>query len=154
MDYFVLKDGEIVGPFRRDEIVARLETEVFEEDDLAQQEGSVHWTPLRALFDGSSPSETNGAAVAPDWKTLGIWMFRRARYMVENDPLRAGFIFLGVGIIVVLLSHWSVLLWLPWFLVASYAGVLLFRRGAAGLATLLLACVLLALVAAFVTLKR
>jgi hypothetical protein len=43
--------------------------------------------------------------------------------------------------------------WFPWFAVAVYAGILLFRRGAAGNATLLLGCILVAVAVGFATLR-
>jgi hypothetical protein len=52
-----------------------------------------------------------------------------------------------------LLSYWPAALWLPWFAVAVYAGILLFRRGAAGNATLLLGCILVAVAVGFATLR-
>ncbi|HEX5175823.1 MAG TPA: hypothetical protein VFV83_02285, partial [Chthoniobacteraceae bacterium] len=81
------------------------------------------------------------------------WAFRRGRHLVENDPLRGGFIFFGIGTGVLLLSFWPPALWIPWLAVAVYAGILLFRRGAAGNATLLLGCVLVAVVVGLATMR-
>lgn len=154
MNYFVLKQGEILGPFLREDLLAQIEGNVFDESDLAQPEGSAHWTPLRLLLDGDPSGTIDPAAVAPDWRTLGTWAFRRARHAILSDPLRSGFVFFGIGLATLLLSLWPAALWLPWFAVSAYAGVLLFRRGAAGNATLLLGCVLVVVAVALATMRR
>jgi hypothetical protein len=152
MNYFVLKRGEILGPFRREDLLRQIEENVFLENDLGQPEGSAHWTPLRLLLDGEAAVEEPGA-IAPDWRTLVTWGFRRARHLVQNDPFRGGFVFFGIGAGILLLSFWPPALWLPWLVVAAYAGILLFRRGAAGNATLLLGCVLVAVVVGLATMR-
>ena len=154
MNYFVLKQGEILGPFQRDDLVAQLEGNVFVETDLAQPAGSSHWTPLRLLLEGNATSGPDTAAVAPDWRTLATWAWRRTRHGVATDPLRTGFVFFGIGVAVLLLSFYPAALWLPWFAVAAYAGVLLFQRGAAGNATLLLGCVLVVVAVALATMRK
>ena len=154
MDYFVLKRGDIVGPFRKEDLVAQLATHALEPGDVAQIEGSQHWVPVRELIDAPDPVEDQPGAVAPDWRTLGVWACRRLRYFVFYEPLRAGFVCLAIGVAIVLLSWWPPLLWLPWFLIAGLAGILLFRAGAAGTATVLLACVLLGIVLGWVIMGR
>jgi hypothetical protein len=72
---------------------------------------------------------------------------------VQTDPFRGGFVFFGIGAGILLLSFWPPALWLPWLVVAAYAGILLFRRGAAGNATLLLGCVLVAVVVGLATMR-
>jgi hypothetical protein len=153
MKYFVLKRGEILGPFLREDLLAQIEGNVFDESDLGQIEGSAHWTPLRLLLHGDAATVMEGGAIAPDWRTLGTWAFRRARHLVQSDPFRGGFFFFGIGAGTLLLSYWPAALWLPWFAVAVYAGILLFRRGAAGNATLLLGCILVAVAVGFATLR-
>ena len=113
MNYFVLKQGEILGPFLRDDLVAQIEADVFAESDLAQPEGSAHWTPLRLLLDGGGGAggEMDSAAVAPDWRTLGTWALRRTRHGIANDPLRTGFVFFSIGLATLLLSLWPAVLW-------------------------------------------
>ena len=154
MNYFVLKRGEILGPFQRDELVAQLERNVFDETDLAQPEGSAHWTPLRLLLEGDSSNLSEPSAVAPDWQTLATWIWRRARHGIASDPLRTGFVFFGIGVAFLLLSFYPPALSLPWFAIAAYAGVLLFQRGAAGNGTLLLGCVLVAVAVALATMRK
>jgi hypothetical protein len=154
MNYFVLKQGEILGPFLREDLLAQIEGNAFEESDLAQIEGSAHWTPLRLLLHSDAAQVMDSGAIAPDWRTLATWAFRRARHLVQTDPLRGGFVFFGIGAGTLLLSFWPAVLWLPSFAVATYAGILLFRRGAAGNATLLLGCVLVAVAVGLATLRK
>jgi hypothetical protein len=106
MNYFVLKRGEILGPFLREDLLAQIEGNVFDESDLGQIEGSAHWTPLRLLLHGDAATVMEGGAIAPDWRTLGTWAFRRARHLVQSDPFRGGFFFFGIGAGTLLLSYW------------------------------------------------
>jgi hypothetical protein len=145
MDYFVLKRGEILGPFRKEELAAQLESHSFEPEDFAQSEGSKHWMPLGDLLNSPNAAGDESGAFAPDWTTLRVWAARRIRHSLLYEPMRAGFVSVGIGVLIVLLSWWPPLLWLPWLLAAAVAGVLLFRRGGVAMATLLLGCTLLAL---------
>ena len=152
MNYFVLKQGDTLGPFSRDEIVAQLAQGTFEATDFGQVEGTKHWAPLSQLLDPESAA--GSGALAPDWKTILVWVSRRARHALTEQPMHAGFFCVAIGFVFVLLSWWSPLLWMPWFLTACFAGILLFRRGAAGMATALLACALLATIIGWVLRDR
>lgn len=154
MDYFVLKRGEILGPFRKEELVTQLEGKSFEPEDFAQSEGSKHWMPLRDLLNSAKAAGDDSGAFAPDWTTLRIWAWRRVRHSILYEPVRAGFVCVGIGLVVVLLTWWTPLLWLPWFLVAALAGILLFRRGVVVPATLLLGCVLLGVALAWAMMEH
>ena len=63
MDIYIAKDGQPIGPYRPNEIQARLEDSTFDGTELAWQEGQEAWVNVKELLEGADapalePEET------------------------------------------------------------------------------------------------
>jgi hypothetical protein len=126
MDMYVLKNGEILGPFKGEELVMQVEAGKFTVDDLAQPEGAAYWTPLRKLLDvqEEAPSGVLGGmrAYLPALRREVVAAF-------ETRSWQTALLCLAAGTFFFLLSLWPALLWLPWFAAAFVASMVLIRAG-------------------------
>ncbi len=125
--YYVLRRGEILGPFLLSSLDDLVEEGRVEYDDFVQQAGDCDWSPLRWLLVPSSAVDLDGA-LAPTWKTLIKWAWLRLRYNIDEKSLPAGWVCLGFAVSGVFLSRWPVLLWAPWSVFAFFGGVALYHR--------------------------
>ena len=51
MDIYIAKDGQPIGPYRPNEIQARLEDSTFDGTELAWHEGRADWTAIREILN-------------------------------------------------------------------------------------------------------
>ncbi|MDB6152754.1 MAG: hypothetical protein JWL90_1207 [Chthoniobacteraceae bacterium] len=139
MEFYVLENGEILGPFSREELAAQVEENVFTMSHMAQEKGRVHWTPISRLFEPQMPVSGGNEALAPDWRTILRWGYQRLRYGFEDRPMIAAGIGLIGGLLFFCLSFFPVLFWLPWFAAALLASILVVQAGHARSGAVLLA---------------
>jgi hypothetical protein len=125
-EFYVLKQGNILGPFTRERLRAALAHRELNPEDFAQTGGEPFWQPVSRLIGEVEP-ELRGA-IAPDWKSLIQWAWLRLRYDIDERSEIAGSVCLGVGLLVLALSHWTFLFWLPWTGAALLASVALLQR--------------------------
>ncbi len=117
--YVVLKDGETIGPLSEADFNVGLESGRFSPDDMVRNEASPVWTRIRKL--------TVQPAVSSEARPLGwAWLARTAWAMLRADaseqPLRLGLVGIGVGLVALFLSQWTLLIWLPWLVLAATLG--------------------------------
>lgn len=124
--FYVLKQGEILGPFSGDELKAAVETGRFSFRDLVQREGQPIWQPLGRILETSG--DDSFGAIAPDWRSILTWAWVRIRYDLGEQSLGAGALCLGVGTLALALSRWPMVFWVPWFGAAIVASIILLRR--------------------------
>jgi hypothetical protein len=125
--YYVLRRGEILGPFREDQLPELVTGGLVEYDDFVQQAGSSEWLPLRWLLIPNDAQDLEGA-LAPTWRTLLKWSWLRLRYNLDEQSLSAGWVCLGLALAGLFLSRWPMLLWAPWAVLAFFGGIALYRR--------------------------
>ncbi len=125
--HFVLRRGEILGPFEVQQLKTLIKDGTLEEDDFVQQVGNSEWLPLRWLMFPGEARNLEGA-MAPTWRTLLKWAWLRLRYALDEQSFSAGWVCLGFALVGLLLSRWPVLLWGPWAVLAFFGGVALYRR--------------------------
>jgi outer membrane biosynthesis protein TonB len=140
-EIYVLKQGNILGPFTRERLRTALAGRELNPEDFAQTGGVPIWQPLARII-GDVEVELRGA-IAPDWKSLLHWAWLRLRYDIDERSEIAGSVCLGIGLLVLALSHWTFLFWLPWTGAALLAAVALLQRRRFGTGILLLLGVIL-----------
>jgi hypothetical protein len=126
LEYYVLKDGEMLGPFDEDQLRVGLANGQFAAGDFFQPSHETKWRPIRSLLDPEQ-DEADGA-VAPDWGCILKWAWLRLRHGLGEGSVRAGGVCLGIGTAVLILSRWPFLFWIPWFVATAIAAVALIRR--------------------------
>ena len=143
--FYVLKQGGMHGPFTRADLEARCHDGLLAMEDFVQAEGVPIWQPLARIL-GNEDTAPHGA-IAPDWKSLLTWVWLRLRYDLDEKSAITGWVCLGVGLVSLVLSHWTFIFWLPWIFAALLAALALWqrRRMVAG-ALLLTATIVLPLV--------
>ncbi len=129
--HYVLRRGEILGPFAVAELHKLVADGVLEYDDFVQEAGNAEWLPLRWLLIPGEAQDLGGA-LAPTWLTLLKWSWLRLRYNLDAQSLYAGWVCLGLALSGLFLSRWPALLWLPWVVLAFFGGVALYRRERVG----------------------
>jgi hypothetical protein len=125
-EIYVLKQGNILGPFTRERVRGALDSGELNPEDFAQTGGLAIWQPVIRVL-GDYEYELRGA-IAPDWRSLLHWAWLRLRYDIDENSENAGLFCLGVGLVVLALSHWTFLFWLPWVGAALLASVALLQR--------------------------
>jgi hypothetical protein len=126
-EYYVLKEGKIVGPYTKEQLRADINAGRLKQTDFVQTGGLPIWRPLgRVLGEGF---EELAGAVAPDWRSLVTWAWLRLRYNLDEQSIGAGLTTLGIGIVALALARWPFVFWAPWFIFAAIAGFALLRRG-------------------------
>ena len=125
--HYVLRRGEILGPFEIPQLRELVADGVLAYDDFVQQTGSSEWLPLRWLLIPDDAQDLEGA-LAPTWKTLLKWSWLRLRYNLDEQSLSAGWVCLGLALGGLFLSRWPMLLWAPWAVLAFFGGIALYRR--------------------------
>jgi S1-C subfamily serine protease len=135
-EIYVLKRGQILGPFTMEDLRAGLASGAFLPRDFVQQGGLPIWQPLSRFLD--APSLVQGV-VAPDWKCVLSWMWVRLRQDVGAGSFLIGLLGALLGTIIVLLAHWPFALALPFFLIPIAAALAAMKQGQpfVGLALLL-----------------
>jgi len=126
VEYHVLRRGQMLGPFSEEELRAGLADGRFEETDFVQTEGQKHWRPLKRVF-GSEGYGMKGA-LAPDWNCILKWAWWRLRTHFYEQLGGMAIVCLSIGVLFLVLSKWPFVFWVPCFLLAALAGVILFRR--------------------------
>ncbi|MCW5557265.1 MAG: DUF4339 domain-containing protein [Verrucomicrobiae bacterium] len=127
-EYYLARDGEHVGPFRRAQLEAMLRTAQAEPHELAWTEGQSEWRPLNELFPGVRAVVNLPAGQRPDtgsaprltesfhsllWDSFAYPFRGNGWVMLLTGTLF--FAFLGV------LSHYAMLLaWIPALLASGY----------------------------------
>ncbi|MES2570550.1 MAG: trypsin-like peptidase domain-containing protein [Verrucomicrobiota bacterium] len=129
MEFYVLENGEILGPFTREFLAAQVESGVFTARHMAQQKGRAHWTPIFRVLQTGGESFLTEEALAPDWQTILQWGYQRLRFAFEQQPAMVGGVALLGGSLFFFLSFLPALFWLPWFAGALLASILLIRLG-------------------------
>ncbi len=129
--YYVLRRGEILGPFKIEDLAELVASSTLEYDDFAQQTGSSEWHPLRWLLVPDEAQDLEGA-LAPTWHTLIKWSWLRLRYNLDEQSLSAGWVCLGFAMLGLFLSRWPIILWAPWAVLAFLGGIALYRRDRPG----------------------
>ena len=124
--FYVLKQGGMHGPFTRGELQARFEAGILAAEDFVQTEGFPLWQPLGRIL-GDEENMAHGA-LAPDWKSLLRWLWLRLRFDLDQKSVVTGWVCLGIGLLVLFLSHWTFLFWLPWMIAAILAALALWQR--------------------------
>lgn len=125
--FYVLKNGLTIGPVSEEELRAGMSEGRFGPTDLVHVDGQEEWQPLERIF-GAQSAEGLPPADVPDWKSILQWAGVRLRYSLTEQGKIAAPICVGFGAVFLVLSQWPILFWLPWFLGAAFAGVLLIRR--------------------------
>ncbi|HEV7867745.1 MAG TPA: serine protease [Chthoniobacteraceae bacterium] len=125
-EFYVLKRGEILGPFTATAVREKVDSGDFQLEDFVQSGGVAVWQPLSRWLTKDPEA---GGAIAPDWKSLGKWAALRLQHDVLAGHAMVGLVCAAIGGLVVILSHWPAALWLPWFAVAIAIGVLALRSG-------------------------
>lgn len=125
--FYILRGGEILGPFSPSALMDLVKIGRAEFDDFAQEIGDSEWSPLRWVLDPANSEALEGAH-APTWQTLIKWAWLRLRYNLEERSLSSGWIFLGIALAGLFLSRWPALLWAPWAALAFFGGIALYRR--------------------------
>jgi S1-C subfamily serine protease len=123
-ELYVLKHGEMFGPFHEEQLRRGVEEGHFAAEDFTQIEGQEGWHPIGL---GMDEAELRGA-VAPDWVSILKWGWIRLRYHVGEQSLAAGSAFLAIGTLALALSRWPFVFWLPWFGAAVVCAIPLLRR--------------------------
>lgn len=129
--HYVLRHGEILGPFEMEELTKMVSAGKLDHDDFVQQTGTSEWLPLRWLLVPNAAQDLEGA-LAPTWRTLLKWTWLRLRFNLDEQSLYAGWVCLGLAFAGLFLSRWPMLLWAPWAVLAFFGGVALYRRGRPG----------------------
>ena len=124
--YYVMKEGDILGPYRRAELEAGLADGRFTAGTFVQLDGYPIWQPLGRVLEGAAEEGTG--ANAPDWATILTWAWRRVRYHMDEQSERAGAVCLALGTAALLLSNWPFVFWVPCFVAATVAAVALLMR--------------------------
>ena len=57
MPFYLIKNGQQVGPFDRDQILELVRSGAFSANDLVCEEGTKDWQPLGIVFPGSAPTQ-------------------------------------------------------------------------------------------------
>src|SRR5258708_4803887 len=86
VEFYVLKHGEMFGPFREEELRHGLEDGHFTAEDFVQIEGQPIWQPLGRLLaerDGAIEEGEIRGAVAPHWDSILKWAWLRLRYNLD-----------------------------------------------------------------------
>jgi len=135
-ELYVLKNGEMFGPFHKKQLRKGVEERHFSTEDLVQTEGQDEWRPIGAILE-PDPADLRGA-VAPDWNCILKWVWLRLRANLGEHSLATGATCLAVGILALALSRWTFVFWLPWFCGATVCAIPLLRRKREVPATLLL----------------
>ena len=125
-EYYVLKQGEMFGPFGEEQLREGLNDGHFTAADFVQAEGQTDWLPLGRVLGGVD-NDMRGA-VAPDWISILKWAWLRLRYNLDEQSYPAGWVCLAVGAVSLALSRWPFVFWLPWFAAAVVAAVALLKR--------------------------
>jgi S1-C subfamily serine protease len=125
-ELYVLKNGEMFGPFREEQLRRGVEEGHFAPEDFVQIEGQEAWHPIGRML-GMDGAESAGV-VTPDWVSLLRWAWLRLRYDVGEQSFAAGSVFLGIGTLALALSRWPFLFWLPWFGATVVCAIPLLRR--------------------------
>ena len=141
--HYVLRRGEILGPFEMPQLRELVAGGMLEYDDFVQQTGSSEWLPLRWLLIPDDAQDLDGA-LAPTWRTLLKWSWLRLRYNLDEQSLSAGWVCLGLALGGLFLSRWPMLLWAPWAVLAFFGGIALYRRDrvAPGIALMLASAII------------
>jgi len=126
LEYYVLKDSEMFGPFGEDELRAGLAEGRFLPTDFVQTDNQPSWEPLGRLLDPAG-EEVSGA-IAPNWRCILNWAWRRLCHNLGEDSAPAGVVCLAAGTAVLFLSRWPFLFWIPWFTATTVAAIALIRR--------------------------
>ena len=148
LEYYVLKDGEMLGPFDEDQLRAGLANGQFAATDFFQPSHETKWQPMRSLL---APDHQGAeGAVAPDWHCILKWAWLRLRYSLGQSSVQAGGVCLAIGTAVLILSRWPFLFWIPWFIATAIAAVALIRRKREAHGTVLLLCVICVPMAYFI----
>lgn len=129
--YYVLRRGEILGPFDIEQLQELVKGGMLEYDDFVQQAGNPEWLPVRWLLIPEEAQDLEGA-LAPTWRTLIKWAWLRLRYNLDEQSLSSGWVCLGLAMAGLFLSRWPMLLWAPWAILAFFGGVALYRRDRPG----------------------
>ena len=124
--FYVLKQGGMHGPFTREELHARFTAGIFAMEDFVQAGGVPIWQPLARVL-GNEDVNPHGA-IAPDWKSLVTWAWLRLRFDLDEQSVVAGWACLGIGLVALVLSHWTFVFWLPWVLASLLAALALWQR--------------------------
>lgn len=114
-EIYILKGGQILGPFSADDLRAGLERGEFSMAGFVQQGGLPLWQPVSRFLDPRVRPEHR--AIAPDWRSIMVWAAVRLRYDVGAGSLVLGLVCVAIGVLLVLLARWPMTFWLPWFLV-------------------------------------
>jgi hypothetical protein len=140
--YYVLQTGKISGPFTIKRLVEMALSRTVSRGDFVQVAGSSDWQLLPVALDPSVPPP-EGTSPAPEFKTIASWSWLRLRYNLDEKSLLAGCVCLGISVLGVLFSRWTVIFWGPLILPPLVAGVALVRKRRIFAGVLLLLAVLM-----------
>lgn len=135
---YIKRDDLIMGPFSEAQTVQRYHRGEFRDTDLAMIDGMTGWHPLATYivdetddapssFDASAPPPIPQDEVRPrldlsdaprrveEEDAPGFGPLRKAagrRFRLVN-PVGTAWALLGLGVLVMILSRWPILLWIP-----------------------------------------
>lgn len=127
LQYYVLQSGRIAGPFTIRRIVEMAVSHTVGRSDFVQVAGGSQWRLLSETLNPALPPP-EGTAPAPDWRTIVDWAWLRLRYNIDEKSLAAGLACLGISVLGVLLSQWSLAFWGPLCVPPIIAAIALLRR--------------------------
>lgn len=140
MEYYVLRQGQTVGPFTEAQIIDQLASGRFSPDDLGQAESARHWTPLRRLFGGARSDEINAAEVQEPASSAPEGFSTEGKRFLENTwngvqdllhryPVESGIALTALGCAVLILSYLRIFIVGPFLIGALFCGGLAMLRG-------------------------
>jgi hypothetical protein len=131
---YVKRDDLIMGPFSEEQTVKRYHRGEFRDSDLAMIDGMTGWHPLATYivdetddapptFDASAPPPIPQNEPPPRFdlgeEPRSEPVADRARRSFEfANPVGAAWALLSLGVVVMILSRWPFLLWVPLILAA------------------------------------
>jgi hypothetical protein len=127
VEYHVLKDGGMSGPYSEEELRSGVAEGRFAMTDFVQVDGQVAWVPIGQVL--GTPEEVSNETEVPGWRSILKWAWMRLRHDVTERGLATGSVCLLLGLLALALSKWPVFFWMPWLLVAAITAFLLLRRG-------------------------
>lgn len=124
--FHILKQGQEIGPLTEDEVRAGLESGRFSMKDMVREEAGRTWARLRTVVE---PPPAPAPEPKADWPALARGAWARLCADFTEQPLRLGFVAIGSGLVLLLLTRWPFVFWLPAFGLAALLGTLQVMKG-------------------------
>ena len=127
MKVFVRKNDVTLGPFEEQEVLDKVGSGEFSEDDQAMTEGLDTWTPLKSIIV-KEPAMSPFSARVEAYVRVAAGAAKSVRLMYSECPIVTGIVALLSGCVLMILAQWPWLIYGPFFLAAMIASIILFRH--------------------------